>query len=98
MDSVGDIFSGVSVMTCKDCAYFNSTEHLKPEWIGSNRCDKHTADGYQEYVGEDSEVCEDFVSKDGTYHNGTDHCPKCGKPVPQCGLCDECNSWESIIK
>jgi hypothetical protein len=49
-------------MTCKDCTYFNSTEHLKPEWTGSNKCDKHTADGYQEYVGEDAEVCEDFES------------------------------------
>ena len=89
-------------MTCKDCTYFNSTEHLKPEWIGSNRCDKHTTDGYQEYVGKDSEICADFTSKDGTYHNGTDHCPKCGKPVSEWGLCDECDrlydSWESVSK
>ena len=95
-------------MTCQDCKYFNSTEHIKPEWIGSNKCDKHTTDGYQEYVGKDSEVCEDFVSKDGTYHDSTEHCPKCGKAVSEWGLCNECecvgnaldalNSWESVSK
>ena len=88
-------------MTCKDCIYF-TTEHLKPEWVGANRCDKHTADGYQEYVSEDSEVCEDFEDKEGTYHNGTEHCPRCGRPVPKWGLCDECSrlydSWDSIAK
>ena len=50
-------------MTCKDCVYFNSTEHPIPEWVGYNKCEKHTADGYQEYVGEDSEVCKDFEKK-----------------------------------
>ena len=58
------VLCGVSVMTCKDCIYYNPTEHPKPEWIGYNRCDKHTADGYQEYVNEDSEVCEDFEKND----------------------------------
>lgn len=70
-------------MTCKDCI------HLK-----QNTCDYYgievDADAYR--------ICADMVSKDGTYHNGTDHCPKCGKPVPQWGLCDECDSWESVSK
>ena len=74
-------------MTCKDCI------HLQ-----QNTCDHYNievdADAYR--------ICADMVSKDGTYYNGTDHCPKCGKPVPQWGLCDECDrlydSWESISK
>lgn len=56
-------------MTCKDCIYFNPTEHLKPEWVGSNRCDKHQADSYQEYVNEDSEVCEDFEPKENSWES-----------------------------
>jgi len=80
-------------MTCKDCI------HLQ-----QNTCDHYgievDADAYR--------ICADMVSKDGTYHNGTDHCPKCGKPVSEWGLCDECecvgnaldalDSWESISK
>lgn len=85
-------------MTCKDCIYFNSTEHPKPEWTGYNRCDKHQANGYQEYVGKDSEVCKDFEDKDGLYSDGTWHCPRCGKAVSEWGLCDECDSWEAVSK
>lgn len=83
MGSHDYIFSRISVMTCKDCI------HLK-----QNTCDHYNievdADAYR--------ICAEMVSKDGTYHNGTDHCPKCGKPVPQWGLCDECDSWESVSK
>lgn len=95
-------------MTCKDCKYFNKDIHLKPEWTGSNKCEKHAADGFQEYVGKDAEICEDYEDKGGLYSNGTWHCPKCGKAVIEWGLCNECecvgnaldalNSWESISK
>lgn len=83
-------------MTCKDCI------HLQPNTEHCNEYDIEVdVNPYR--------ICAEMVSKDGTYHNGTDHCPKCGKPVPQWGLCDECEheeetqariwaSWESVSK
>ena len=94
--------------TCKNCIHFNKDIHPKPEWIGYNKCEKHTADGFQEYVGKDAEICEDYEDKDGLYSNGTWHCPRCGKAVSEWGLCNECecvgnaldalDSWESVSK
>lgn len=74
-------------MTCKDCIYFNSTEHLKPEWVGSNRCDKHTADGYQEYVGEDCEVCKDFENN---------HCSKLGEQLMRSGYVTKVQGFKAL--
>jgi hypothetical protein len=76
-------------MTCKDCI------HLQPN---TEHCNEYDI----EVDVKPYRICAEMVSKDGTYHNGTDHCPKCGKPVPQWGLCDECDrlydSWESVSK
>lgn len=62
-------------MTCKDCI------HLQ-----QNTCEHYNievdADAYR--------ICAEMVSKDGTFHDNTEHCPKCGKPVSEWGLCDDC--------
>lgn len=96
-------------MTCKDCRYFNKDEHpsfslsvpLKAE-IKYGYCEKRVADGYKEYPSPDCEICDMFEDTDGTYHNGTYHCGRCGRPTNAWGLCDECSrlydSWESVTK
>ena len=85
-------------MTCKDCNYY------KPINDNEGKCNSpiDAYYGFDTTVVGDLGKCEYFVSKDGTYHNGTEHCPRCGRPVPKWGLCDECSriydSWESVSK
>ena len=76
-------------MTCKDCIHHHDYS------IGNkNICDRY--DGYCFVKDSENpvEVCKDFINNDGTYENGSWHCPKCGKPVSEWGLCDECDSFE----
>ena len=95
-------------MTCQDCKYFNPNIRIKPEWVNQGLCEKRLTNGYAEYPSFDCEICDMFEDKDGTYHDGTEHCPRCGKAVSEWGLCNECecvgnaldalNSWESVSK
>lgn len=75
-------------MTCKDCIYYKSIGTL---------CDKYI---YPEE--RNNEPCKHFKNNDGTYHDGSWHCPRCGAIVGSAGLCDECDkavdSWESVSK
>lgn len=81
-------------MTCQDCIHYKSIGTL---------CDKYI---YPEQ--RNNEPCDFFINNDGTYENGSWHCPRCGKIVEVAGLCYECDkwlmdnpiddSWESISK
>ncbi len=73
-------------MKCNDCIHYNSISDTE------GRCLKMTYSGIIDIVDADSKVCPECVSKDGTYHNGTEHCPRCGKAVSEWGLCDECEN------
>lgn len=90
-------------MTCKDCIHFTD-EIINDKY--------HLCDAYKTIGGTDRQDawavsstdggCKLFVYNDGTYSNGTWHCPRCGAIVSNAGLCDECDkavdSWESVSK
>ena len=75
-------------MTCKDCKYY------KPINDKEGKCNSpmDAYYGFDTTVVGDLGKCDYFISKDGTYHNGTEHCPRCGKAVDKWGLCGECES------
>lgn len=87
-------------MTCKDCIHLTDEKNTQfPDMENLQKCIVAKVDVW---VEPSCEPCELFVSKDGTYHNGTEHCPRCGRPVPKWGLCDECSrlydSWDEVSK
>ena len=89
----------ISAMTCKDCIHF--TNELVADKY--HRCDAYLSIGGVEVDGwtvlPENDTCKLFECDDETYHDGTYHCPRCGKPVDVWGLCDECeSSWESVSK
>ena len=63
-------------MKCEDCIHYKSIGTL---------CDKYI---YPEE--RNNEPCKHFENNDGTYSNGTWHCPRCGVPVSKWGLCMDC--------
>jgi ubiquitin C-terminal hydrolase len=79
-------------MTCKDCIHYNSINATE------GRCDKMTYLGIVDVVNAEYKSCKEYEDKDGLYSDGTWHCPRCGKAVSEWGLCDECDSWESVSK
>ena len=76
-------------MTCKDCIHF--TNELVADKY--HRCDAYLSiggvDGDGWTVLPENNTCKLFECEE-TYHDGTYHCPRCGKPVDVWGLCDEC--------
>ena len=75
-------------MTCKDCIHYDNKIQEKTGIVEYHLCTEK--EPKWKFVKNTDKPCKQFVSKDGTYHDGTYHCPKCGKAVDKWGLCNEC--------
>jgi len=88
-------------MTCKDCIYYDNTII---DFVGNSDIEYHVCKhgDYWKAVKNTDKPCKHFKNNDGTYDNGSWHCPRCGRPVPKWGLCDECSrlydSWDEVSK
>lgn len=96
MDSVGDLFSRISVvvdervderideltnMTCKDCI------HLQ----------QNTCDHYHIEVDTNAyRICADMVSKDGTYYNDIENCPKLTDQLIRSGYITKVQGFKAL--
>jgi len=88
-------------MTCEDCIHFTNkkVENMgDTDLVFCDAFDKDSVTRASQWANE----CKSFENNDGTYSNGTWHCPRCGAIVSNAGLCDECDkavdSWESVSK
>ena len=62
-------------MTCKACIHSMGKRTLHDEYV---QCSVYgTTNQY---------ICKLFENNDGTYFNGTWHCPRCGVPVSKWGV------------
>lgn len=83
-------------MTCKDCIHFGKEMNIDDKTY--HLCTDSGDLILEGEEDEDCEMCLFFQNNDGTYHNGTWHCPRCGKEVSVWGLCGKCEQVYSIPK
>ena len=72
-------------MTCQDCIHISTKQVGKFDYFPIYACNKTSF-----YVKGIAPPCKYFTYNDGTYHNGSWHCPRCGVPVSKWGLCMDC--------
>lgn len=77
-------------MTCKDCIHYDNKIQETVGRVEFHICSFPDKLIEWKWVKNIDKPCDEFVSKDGTFYEGTEHCPKCGKPVDKWGLCNEC--------
>lgn len=78
-------------MTCKNCIHF--TDECNTQYADLERFHLCDASKTPLWVEPTSDICKSFDYNPGSYHDGQWHCDRCGKPIPQYGLCDECDKW-----
>lgn len=87
-------------ITCEDCKYYGKEVNIddKTYHLCTDSGDLMTAEEEDDMFA----MCGRFENNDGTYHHGTEHCGRCGRPTNAWGLCDECSriydSWDEVSK
>lgn len=85
---------------CKDCIYYDHIVQATTGAFEYHICTKNMP--RWAFVRNNDNACDEYDNNDGSYHDNTWHCLRCGKPVNEWGLCEKCealyNSWESVSK